>query len=62
MEIKTKYFIVYVYPVDAYGNQSFYYQLVRTCDSAILYSNENLDCIKVECWNRDISKSNVTIL
>lgn len=62
MEIKTKYFIDYVYPVDAYGHQSFYHQLVRTADNAILYANQNLDYVKIECWNRGINKQEVTIL
>ena len=38
-QTKTAYFIEYVYPIDAYGKQSFYFQLVRTKDCAILYAN-----------------------
>lgn len=37
-QTKTAYFIEYVYPIDAYGKQSFYFQLVRTKDCAILYA------------------------
>lgn len=57
----TKYFIEYVYPIDAYGNQQFYYQLVRTKDCNILYANEDLQNVYIECWKRDISRKEVTI-
>lgn len=62
MEITTKYFIDYVCPVDAYGNQSLYHQLVRTKDDAILYANPKLDYVLIECWKRGINKKEVTIL
>lgn len=62
MEIKTKYFIDFVCPVDAYGKQSFYHQLVRTRDNAILYANEKLEYIELVCWKRGINKQEVTIL
>lgn len=62
MDIKTKYFIDYVYPVDAYGKQSFYFQLTRTRDNAILYANEKLENVELECWKREISCKDVTIL
>lgn len=58
---KTPYFIEYVCPVDAYGKQSFYYQLVRTSDLMILYANESYHNVIIECWRNDISKSDVTI-
>lgn len=45
-QTKTAYFIEYVYPNDAYGKQSFYFQLVRTKDSV---------------WKMDISHKDVTI-
>jgi len=57
----TAYFIDYVCPVDAYGKQSFYFQLVRTKDCAILYANEDIQNVFVECWKMDISKKDVTI-
>lgn len=52
---KAAYFIEYVYPVDAYGKQSFYFQLVRTKDCAILYANENINNVFIACWKMDIS-------
>ena len=58
---KTPYFIEYVCPVDAYGKQSFYYQLVRKSDLMILYANPSFDRMLIECWQRDISKNDVTI-
>ena len=58
---KTPYFIEYVCPVDAYGKQSFYYQLVRKSDLMILYANESYHNIIVECWRNNISKNDVTI-
>lgn len=58
---KTKFFIEYVYPFDAYGNQSFYYQLVRTKDCAILYANEELTNVQLYCWLNDISKNDVSL-
>ena len=58
---KTPYFIEYVYPVDAYGHQSFYFQLVRTKDLGILCSNEKLDNIFIHCWMTGIAKDQVTI-
>ena len=60
-QTKTAYFIEYVYPIDAYGKQSFYFQLVRTNDCAILYSNENLQNVFIACWQMDILKKDVTI-
>lgn len=58
---KTGYFIEYVCSVDAYGKQSFYYQLVRTKDCAILYSNENIKNVFVRCWQINILYTDVTI-
>lgn len=58
---ETAYFIEYVYPVDAYGKQSFYFQLVRTKDCAILYANENINNVFIACWKMDISHKDVTI-
>lgn len=58
---KTAYFIEYVYPVDAYGKQSFYFQLVRTNDCAILYANENINNVFIACWKMDIPHKDVTI-
>ena len=58
---KTGYFIEYVYPIDAYGNQSFYYQLVRTKDCAILYANEDIKNVLIQCWQRNILYTDVTI-
>lgn len=58
---KTPYFIEYVWPVDAYGNQSFYYQLVRTSDLMILYANPSIDKVFIECWQNDISRNDVTV-
>lgn len=58
---KTPYFIEYVCPVDAYGKQSFYYQLVRKSDLKILYANESYHNVIVECWRNDISKNDVTV-
>lgn len=58
---KTAYFIEYVYPVDAYGKQLFYFQLVRTKDCAILYANENINNVFIACWKMDISHKDVTI-
>lgn len=52
----TKYFIEYVH-----ANDMFYYQLVRTEDLAILYSNENLDNVKLHCWSNNISINDITI-
>lgn len=52
----TKYFIEYVH-----ANDMFYYQLVRTEDLAILYSNEILDNVKLHCWSNDISINDITI-
>lgn len=58
---ETAYFIEYVYPVDAYGKQSFYFQLVRTKDCAILYANENINNVFIACWKMDIPHKDVTI-
>lgn len=58
---QTPYFIEYVCPVDAYGKQSFYYQLVRKSDLMILYANESYHNVIVECWRNDISKNEVTV-
>ena len=58
---KTGYFIEYVCPIDAYGNQSFYYQLVRTKDCAILYANEDIKNVLIQCWQRNILHTDVTI-
>ena len=58
---KTGYFIEYVCPIDAYGNQSFYYQLVRTKDCAILYANEDIKNVLIQCWQRNILYTDVTI-
>lgn len=58
---QTPFFIEYVCPVDAYGKQSFYYQLVRTADLKILYANESYHNVIVECWRSNISKNDVTI-
>lgn len=58
---KTKYFIEYTYPTDAYGNQKFYYQLVRTKDCAILYANKDINNVFIHCWKNDIKKVDVTI-
>lgn len=49
-QTKTAYFIEYVYPIDAYGKQSFYFQLERTKDCAILYANENINNVFIACW------------
>ena len=62
MEIRTKYFIDFVYPIDAYGNQSFYYQLVRTKDNAILFASEKLENVQLYCWKNDINHKDVTTL
>ena len=61
-EIKSKYVIDYVWPTDVYGHQSFYHQLVRIADNAIIYANSSLDCVELECWKRGICKQDVTIL
>lgn len=58
---ETKYFIEYVSPVDPYWKKSFYYQLVRTKDCAIIFSNADLQYIFSECWKMDIQKDDVTI-
>lgn len=58
---KTTYFIEYVYPIDAYGKQSFYFQLVRTKDCAILYANDNINNVFIACWKMDIQHNDVTI-
>ena len=58
---KTGYFIEYVCPIDAYGNQSFYYQLVRTKDCAILYANEDIKNVFIQCWQRNILYTDLTI-
>lgn len=60
-QTNTKYFIEYVYPINAYGKQSFYFQLVRTKDLAILFSNEDLKNVEIECWKMGIAKKDVTI-
>ena len=60
-QTKTAYFIEYVYPIDAYGKQSFYFHLVRTKDCAILYANENINNVFIACWKMDISHKDVTI-
>ena len=60
-QTKTAYFIEYVQTIDAYGKQSFYFQLVRTKDCAILYANENINNVFIECWKMDISHKDVTI-
>lgn len=60
-QTKTAYFIEYVYPIDAYGKQSFYFQLVQTKDCAILYANENINNVFIACWKMDISHKDVTI-
>lgn len=60
-QTKTAYFIEYVCPIDAYGKQSFYFQLVRTKDCAILYDNENINNVFIACWKMDISHKDVTI-
>lgn len=58
---KTPYYIEYVYPVDAYGNQTFYFQLVRTKDCAILYANPIIENCMLHCWKLDIKRKDVTI-
>ena len=58
---QTPYFIEYVWPKDAYGNQSFYYQLVRKSDLAILYANPSIDKVYIECWRCGIAHNDVTI-
>lgn len=60
-QTKTAYFIEYVYPIDAYGKQSFYFQLVRTKDCVILYANENINNVFIACWKMDIPHKDVTI-
>ena len=60
-QTKTAYFIEYVNTIDAYGKQSFYFQLVRTKDCAILYANENINNVFIACWEMDISHKDVTI-
>lgn len=58
---KTPYYIEYVYPVDAYGRQTFYFQLVRTKDCAILYANPTIENCMLYCWKLDIKRKDVTI-
>ena len=58
----TKYIIDYVCPVDAYGHQSYYHQLVRVDDNAILYANERLELVELECWKMGIDRNDVKIL
>lgn len=43
MEVKTKYFIDYVYNQPSGAN--YYHTLVRTRDDAILFSNPNLQLV-----------------
>lgn len=53
---KTGYFIEYVCPIDAYGNQSFYYQLVRTKDCAILYANEDIGATRHAMSDKELNE------
>lgn len=56
-----KYEINYVCPIDAYGRQSFYFQVERISDGAILYANENQnECFK-HCWKMGIPYNEVAI-
>ncbi len=54
---QTPYFIEYI---TYKGGTDFYFQLVRTSDLAILYSNKSYHNVIVECWRRDINKNEVT--
>ena len=56
-----KYEINYVCPVDAYGKQSFYYQVERISDGAILYANEEQGNCFLECWKMGIPYNEVAI-
>ena len=38
-----------------------YYQLVRVADDAILYANETLNNVCLECWFRGIGANEVTM-
>lgn len=52
----TPYFIEYVN-----NNGEFYYQLVRTRDEAILYSNEEIREVAAESFAMGLSTHDVTI-
>jgi hypothetical protein len=62
-ESKTKYYkycIDYIHSNPAGAN--FYYQLVRTADDAILYSNSCLDYVFAYCFKTGIHKDSVMVL
>lgn len=60
-EMGKKYEINYVYPVDSYGKQSFYYQIERISDGAILYANESQENVFIFCWSNGIDYKDVAI-
>ena len=61
MEIKTRYYIDYVYN-NTIG-ENFYHTLVRTSDGAILYSNWNLQYVIDYAKNKlSINNTDITIL
>jgi hypothetical protein len=43
-------------------DENGYYQLIRIKDSAILYTNENLNNVKVFCWEDGIKFDDVILL
>lgn len=61
MKVSTKYYIDYVVIPGTNGLIS-YYQLTRTKDDAILYSNGDLNNVFMECWKNGIAYNDVVVL
>lgn len=59
IEDKDEYVIDYVYSEQI---ETFYYQLVRIEDDAILCSAMSQDYIMLECWKRGIPYSKTAII
>ena len=57
---KAEYVIDYVY--DNPSGASFYYQLVRLSDNAILFANQSIQNIYVHCWRYGIAYDKVSII
>lgn len=54
----TPYFIEYIHEGDS---NSFYFQLVRTKDEAILYANPEIEFVFSRCFQLGITKEQITI-
>lgn len=61
MKASTKYYIDYVVIPETNGLIS-YYQLTRTKDDAILYSNGDINNVFMECWKNGIAYNDVVVL